>query len=388
MGIFTGNVLGQEPTMQGQTMQGQTMQGQLVVIFLRGGMDGMHAIIPAGDTFYKDLRPELSLAAEVASDLDGFFRLHAQLAPLQAIYEQGDLAFIHACGSPDPSHSHFDCQDFMEHGTPGVKTTFDGWLARALSGGAPGSVLQAVAMGKTVPEVLRSQVIEAVALNSIAEFSLLHPSDIFAEQLAEIYRNDPALASVAVTTFNTIEALSQLEAASYQPAEGVVYPTGTFGKQLQDAALMLKSALGIRALNIDLGGWDSHNNQQAMLSAGFQQLAEGLAAFFIDLGELAGSTSIAVMTEFGRRAYENASAGTDHGHGSCMMVLGQGINGGKVYGEWPGLAPEALYGPGDLQVTTDYRTVLAELLTVRHGLPDTSLVFPDFPLGATLGICS
>ncbi len=364
----------------------QSLQGNMIVIFLRGAMDGMHAVIPAGDSNYASLRPQLSDSADSAIPLDGFFKLHAQLEALYPIYETGELAFIHASGSPDDSHSHFDAQDYMEHGTPGIKTTEDGWLARALLQTNLTAPLQAVAMGKSIPEVFRSSRLSAVAIDSVADYGLVHPSALLHLAIDDIHQQDDALASLSTSTFATIDALQALDADNYTPVNGAVYPNSTFGQQLQDVALLLKSDLGVHAVNVDIGGWDTHENQEAQLSGNFQQLAEGLAALYLDLGSLMQTTSIVCMTEFGRRAYENASDGTDHGHGGCMFVLGKGINGGQVLGEWPGLTESDLYGPGDLEVTTDYRTVLAELLIKRHGYQDLSMVFPDFELPSFVGL--
>ncbi len=365
-------------TLSSQLVSSSQFDGQFVVVFLRGGMDGLHAVMPTGDASYTTLRPNLSASAAEGTPLNDYFTLHAGLQALYPLYESGDLAIVHASGSPDNSHSHFDAQDYMEHGTPGDKSTTDGWLARALVQTGQTETLSAVALGSTVPEVLRNAALSPISMKSLAAFSLLNTAVTYEQTLTALYATDTTLSSTADSTFATIRQLQALisNSAQYPGAEN--YPDSEFATQLKDVATLLKADVGVKAVNLDVSGWDSHENEESMLASNFQVLAEGLAAFYTDLGTLTQDTTVVVMTEFGRRAYENASGGTDHGHGSCMFVLGGGIQGGQILGEWPGLADHQLHGPGDLAITTDYRSVLSTLLTYRHGLSDVSAIFPEF----------
>ncbi|RME06775.1 MAG: DUF1501 domain-containing protein [Anaerolineae bacterium] len=387
---------------QGMEPPGDT----LVVIFQRGAMDGLNAVIPLGEAEYYRKRPTLAIPEPKAGDetsaieLDGFFGLHPALRPLKDIWDAGELAIVHACGSPDPTHSHFDAMDYMERGTPGEKSVNSGWLARHLQTAAweNGSPFRAVGIGTMLPFSLRGPV-PALALQSITNFHLggrNRSAELLAFQqtLMKLYAPDATDLSEAATL--TFEATATLESAiqgEYRPANGAAYPQSPFGQAMQQVAQLIKAEIGLEVAAVDIGGWDTHVNQggaEGQMAALLSDLAGGLAAFYTDLGEKIQRVTIVTMSEFGRRLEENASGGTDHGHGNAMFLLGGGVNGGKVFADWPTLAPEALSGPGDLAITTDYRTVLAELLQRRLLNDNLDVIFPGYtdwkPLGVSKSI--
>jgi uncharacterized protein (DUF1501 family) len=368
----------------------------LVAIFLRGGMDGLNVVVPyAEGAAYYDARPTLAIPEPSrdplsAIDLNGFFGLHPALRPLKAIYEAGNLAIVHACGSPDPTRSHFDAMEFMERGTPGAKSTRNGWISRHLESAAwqNDSPFRAVGIGSLLPTALQGGV-SALALKSIAEFHLGGREDqleAMRSALSSLYTIEAGgsvqreqLAAHAKDTFAVMDLLASLNAENYTPAHGAQYPDGEFGKGLQQIALLIKAGIGLEVACIDLGGWDTHEEQggaeghQASLLA---ELAEGLAAFYADLRDHMANVSVVAMSEFGRRVAENGSRGTDHGHGNAMFVLGGGVIGG-VHADWRGLQPEVL-DDGDLPITTDYRDVLASVLAGRVLNPALDHVFPNY----------
>ncbi len=369
----------------------------MVCVFLRGGMDGLNAVIPHAEDAYYDARPTLAIPApkpgddSAAVELTDRFSLHPALRPLKDPYDAGSLAIIHAAGSPDPTHSHFDAMDYMERGTPGEKQIPSGWIARHLQTAAweNDSPFRAVAIGGVTPASLRGP-IPAAALRSIADFHLPgNPQGVtlIQETLSSLYASTPqdplfeSLATQSDTTMEAMETLAGLDAASYETENGAVYPEDEFGLALSQVALLVKSELGLEVACIDLGGWDTHVAQGA--DAGpmptlLGSLAAGLAAFDQDLGQRMNGVTVVVMSEFGRRLQENGGAGTDHGHGNVMFVMGGGIHGGKVYGEWPGLEAGQLYGPGDLAITTDFRNVLAEVVLRRLGNERLEEIFPGY----------
>ncbi len=374
----------------------------LIVIFQRGAMDGLNAVIPLGEAEYYRQRPSLAIPEPKPGDdasaieLDGFFGLHPALRPLKDVWDAGDLAIVHACGSPDPTHSHFDAMDYMERGTPGEKAVNSGWLARHLQTAAweNGSPFRAVGLGSMLQTSLRGPV-PALALKSIADFHLgggKRSAELLAFQqtLMELYTPvDPALAEPAALTFEATATLESAIEGEYQPTGGATYPESDFGRSLMQVAQLIKAEIGLEIAAVDIGGWDTHVNQggvQGQMAALLSDLAQGLAALYADLGEKARRVTIITMSEFGRRLKENANNGTDHGHGNAMFLLGGSVNGGKVYADWPGLAPETLYGPGDLAITTDYRDVLGEILQQRLLNHNLETIFPGYGARKTLGI--
>ncbi|MDZ4767992.1 MAG: DUF1501 domain-containing protein [Chloroflexota bacterium] len=379
-----------------QSQSGNGRPGDiLVAIFLRGGIDGLSAVVPYGDgAHYYDQRPtqavrEPGAGANAALDLDGYFGLHPALAPLLDVYRENALAVVHATGSIDPTRSHFDAMQFMEYGTPGSKTTGTGWIGRHLETAAWGSdsPFRAVGMGSMAPTSLRGSV-APLSLRSIGDFHLRGRVD-------ELHRAQAALGSLYGTTapadmigvqaklvFETIDLLQGLSANAYIPANSADYPTDDegFGMGLRQIAQLIKADVGLEVATIDLGGWDTHENQGThggFFNDHLGTFARGLAAFYADLHDHMGNVTVVTMSEFGRRVEENASQGTDHGHGNFMMVMGGGVNGGRVYADWPTLAPELL-NDGDLAITTDYRDVLAEVLTGRVLNPALDRIFPGF----------
>ncbi len=369
----------------------------LICVFLRGGMDGLSAVVPHGDPEYYRRRPSLAVPGPTSGDdaavvdLDGFYGLNPALRPLKDLWDAGHLAVVHAVGSPDPTHSHFDAMDTMERGTPGEKSIPTGWIGRHLQT-APwhnASPLRAIGMGGVATAALRGPV-PVTTLKSIADFHLSGRIDGLEEvqqALNRLYELTPEFTPATVDTFSAIETLSKVDVGGYAPTGGAVYPEGEFGRALQQVAQLDKAEVGLEVACIDVGGWDTHADQgvaDGRLPTLLTELGQGLAALYADLGERRQHVTVITMSEFGRRVAENGSGGTDHGHGNCMFVIGGGIHGGRVYGQWPTLATDALYGPGDLALTTDYRDVLAELVAARLGNPSIDAVFPTYtaqPLG-------
>jgi uncharacterized protein (DUF1501 family) len=350
----------------------------LLVIFLRGAADGLTLVPPVEDDNYYPSRPRISVAKQDAIRLDRFFALHPLLKPLKRIWDDGHLAIVHAAGSEDDSRSHFDAQDFMEHG--GVAG--GGWLGRFLRyrSFAAQSPLSAVALGKKFPECLRGAP-SVTVMQSMDDFSLGPKSDAVVNGLARLYSSQQDL--LAAAGRDTLQALARIERmrnSSYHPERGAEYGKDNFSLGLRQAAQLIKAQVGLEAVSLDLEGWDSHFTQSTIMNPLMVQLATGLAAFYADLGPAIEHTTVMVMTEFGRRVQENSSFGTDHGMGSVMLLMGGGIRGGRVIGKWPGLAADFLTGPGDLQVVHNYRNVLAPILLRQGAGPHLRTIFPDFEI--------
>lgn len=371
----------------------------VVVIFLRGGIDGLAAVAPyfEGRQYY-DKRPSQHLkepgsGQSAAIDLDGRFGLHPAMQPLKEIYDGGDLAFVHAAGLTDTSRSHFDAMMMMEFGAMGNKASADGWLARYLKATADrnGSPFRAVGMGQILPTSLSGGV-PALALKSIADFHMDGRMDELQRMqtaLAELYTIEAPqdnLDQQARLAFDTFDQMQALQAQTYTPAHGTEYNPTPFGTGLKQIAQIAKADVGLEVATIDLGGWDTHEDQGTFggeLEVLLRELSDGLSAFYRDMGDDMRRITVVTMSEFGRTVAENGSAGTDHGHGNFMMLMGGGVNGGQVYADWPTLSEESLDG-GDLAITTDYRQVLAEIVSNRLKSPDIDFIFPDFqttPLG-------
>lgn len=372
----------------------------LVCIFLRGGMDGLNVVIPHGDADYYHLRPTLAIPEpsagndETGIELDGFFGLHPSLRPLKDIWDDKGLAFIHAAGSPDPTHSHFDAMDYMERGTPGDKQVGTGWLARHLQVAATenGSPFRAVGFGAMLPSSLRGP-IPAIALQSITDFHLggRYKGEVeeFQNIISSMYASDATLGERADFTLDAVQLLQSVVSGEYQPANGAKYPDSEFGQSLMQVAQLIKAEIGVEVAAVDLGGWDTHITQGQLKGDMPDLLADlgtSFAAFYHDLGDTMKHVTVTAMSEFGRRAAENGGFGTDHGHGNVMMTMGKSINGGRVYGQWPGLSAEKLVAPGDLAITTDFRSVLGELVLKHLKNPALDQVFPNFTNFQPLGI--
>jgi uncharacterized protein (DUF1501 family) len=363
----------------------------LVAIFQRGAADGLNIVVPHGEQAYYALRPTIAVprpargdAGDAALDLDGFFGLHPSLAPLKPLFDQQHLAIVDAVGSPDPTRSHFDAQDYMESGTPGRKATPDGWMNRALAKpGGPASPLRAVSLGPVLPRALQGGR-PAIALQSIADFQVrdAQARDTF-EQLY-LHTQDPGLRATARQTFEAVSLLQGLQKQGYTPAAGAVYPRGRFGDSLRQIAQLIKADVAMEMAFADIGGWDHHVNElgqrasEGQLANLLREFGEALHAFWQDMGDRMADIVLVTMSEFGRTAHENGNRGTDHGHANCMFVMGGAVQGGKVYGRWPGLAREQLYEGRDLALTTDFRDVLGELVARHLGILGAAGVFPGY----------
>jgi uncharacterized protein (DUF1501 family) len=370
---------------------------QLVVLFQRGAADGLNIVVPFAEPNYYRLRPSIAIpqprrgGSDVAIDLDGFFGLHPSLAPLEPLFHKNQLAIVHAAGSPDPTRSHFDAQDFMESGTPGVKATEDGWLNRAIETiqEENASPFRAVAMGPNLPRMLHGSA-SAIALPDLKQFKVM-PQTAGTGAMVEggfeaMYAQtvDHALHGTGTETFEAIDMLRKVDPAKYSPDNGAQYPTSRLGQSLQQIGQLLKSNIGVEVLFVDCGGWDNHVNEggaQGQLSNLLKDLGAGLAAFHQDMGDRMQDIVVVTMSEFGRTAKENGNRGTDHGHANCMFVTGGDVKGGHVYGKWPGLADHQLNEGRDLALTTDFRSVVSEILTKHIGVADLKTVFPGFDAG-------
>lgn len=358
---------------------------KLVVIFQRGAADGLNIVIPYREPNYYALRPTIAIQPNEVLDLDGRFGLHPALGAFKPLYQQGHLAVVHAVGSPDTTRSHFDAQDYMESGTPGLKSTQDGWLNRALQAEqiTGTTAFRAVALGAEVPRTLQGR-IPAVAISNVQDFSVggrgAAPAPV-ASAFQQMYAGstDPALSGQGKETFEAVRMLKSTDPAHYQPAAGVFYPNTPFANNMKQVAQLLKANLGVEAAFADIGDWDTHQGQGSIngrLANRLKEFSEAIAAFWQDMGQDAEHLTLVTMSEFGRTAKQNGTGGTDHGHGNVMFVLGGGVRGGQVYGRWPGLAPEQLNEGRDLAVTTDFRQVLGELTARTLGTRDLNRVFP------------
>jgi uncharacterized protein (DUF1501 family) len=362
---------------------------QLVVLFQRGAADGLNTVVPFAERNYYRLRPSIAIAEPGKGegstvDLDGFFGLHPSLAPLEAIFRRNQLAIVHAAGSPDPTRSHFDAQDFMESGTPGVKSTEDGWLNRAMETipEEKASPFRAVAMGPNLPRALRGSA-PAIALPDVRQFKVMAQSPAVEGGFEAMYEQtvDEALRGTGTETFEAIDLLRKADPAKYRPENGAEYPQSRLGRSVMQVGQLIKADIGVEVMFVDCGGWDHHVNEggaQGQLANLLRDLGQTLAAFHRDLGERMENIVVVTMSEFGRTAHENGNRGTDHGHANCMFVMGGAVQGGKVYGKWPGLEMHQLYEGRDLALTTDFRSVLGEILLRHQGVKDLKAVFPGF----------
>jgi len=366
---------------------------RLVVIFQRGAADGLNVVVPYQEKNYYKMRPSIAIPQNQVLDLDGFFGLHPSLAAFKPLYSAGNLAIVHACGSPDVSRSHFDAQDFMESGTPGIKNTEDGWLNRALQAedlcsncarhGQEHTAFRALALGADVPRTLAGK-IPAIAIGNVNNFTVggrgPQPGSA-ASAFEAMYAGsgDRIFHAAGDETFEAVKMLRAANPAQYTPAAGVDYPGSEFGNSMRQIAQLLKANLGVEAAFTDVGGWDTHQNQGSVngqLANRLTDFSNSIAAFWRDMGDDAAKITVVTMSEFGRTARENGTGGTDHGHANAMFVLGGQVKGGKVYGRWPGLNDDQLNEGRDLALTTDYRQVLGEVVTRTLGAENLETVFP------------
>lgn len=384
--------------------------GTLVTIFLRGGWDGL-SVMPVVDGpdrgYYEAERANIKLPASALLRLGTTqFGFHPALAPLLDLYTANRLAVIAACGLVHDTRSHFDAMSYMELGTPGVKSTTSGWIGRHLRT-APYSlssaVFPALSTGGSLPQSMFGyyDVNRVIAMSRPGDFDLPGWEGYTDKQraiLAGFYAGATFVDDVGAETLRTIQTIQGQASGDYVPANGAVYPDNDFADNLKVIAQMIKGGFGLNCATVDLGGWDTHENQAQWndpLRGQFADLlgtvAQSLKAFYQDLdggsGGWVGKTTTIVMSEFGRRLRENPNRGTDHGHGSLMLVMGGGIAGGQIYGRWPGLQTDQLYDQADLQITTDYRQVVAEVVNARLGNPRVGAIFPGFtPAGTPIGL--
>ena len=384
----------------------------LICLFQRGAADALNVVVPHGDPFYYSLRPSIAIAAparsaggEGALDLDGFFGLHPALAPLVPLYQRGMLAPIHAVGSPSSTRSHFDAQDFMETATPDDKSTRDGWLNRLLAAtNQEASARLAAAADHARPAALRGIALAAQpprALDGAAPTTALRSLDELrvraggadAAQLEALYQTmgTDLVHGDGSDAREATRILRTLDPATYAPSNGATYPLSDFGRRLEQIAQLVKADVGMEIAFADIGGWDTHVNQggaTGQLAGRLDDFARSIAALVTDLGERMSDVVILTMSEFGRMARENGNRGTDHGHAGAMFAVGGSVRGGRVYGRWPGLGPDKLYEGRDLALTTDFRSVFAEISQRHMGAVRSEALFPGFAPAdaAALGI--
>jgi uncharacterized protein (DUF1501 family) len=365
----------------------------LVVIFQRGGMDSLNVVVPYADNDYYRLRPTIAVprpgtGTTAALPLDNFFGLNPMMSAVQPLFSAGRLAIVAATGMKTGNRSHFECQDRMERAYPtGSTIVTTGWLDRHLGLIGNSGTFQAMGVGNAVQASLRGPAPE-IGLKTIEGFKLTTTSGraaAIAAQFNGMYNASSTLSKSARLALGAVDSLAAANPTQYAPENGATYPTTTFGTQLQQVAQIIKAGVGLEIAAVDINGWDHHDREQTALDPLVTELGSALAAFDTDMGGRMANITVITMTDFGRRAYENASLGTDHGTGSAMFVLGGGVAGGRVYALWPGLADSQLYG-GDLDVTIDYRQILSELLVKRLGNSAVDQIFPGFVQGPNVGI--
>ena len=408
-GAFAFVSLGFAPTFLTRTAFAQGRSGRakmLIAIFQRGAVDGLSVVVPFGEAEYYRARPSIAIPRAgsgdgAAIDLDGFFGLHPALAPMKPLWDMGILAPVHAVGSPSSTRSHFDAQDYMETGTPDQKGTRDGWLNRylALKGTceagcthAPApSPFRAVAMTQQTPRMLEGPA-PTIAMNSLDEFTV-RATGPAADRLEALYRTGTAdvVHAAGGEMFEAVKILRAANPQQYVPRNGAAYPNSQFGQRLRQIAQLVKADVGLEVAFADVGGWDTHVNQGAstgQLAARLDDFARSIAALVTDLGDRMADVTIMTMSEFGRTVRQNGNGGTDHGHASALFVIGGDVKGKKVYGKWPGLAPEQLYEGRDLALTTDFRSVFSEVAARHLGASRLDVLFPGFdsPRSSWLGV--
>ena len=364
----------------------------LICLFQRGAADALNIVVPHGERAYYAMRPSIAIPQPSGSnpagaiDLDGFFGLHPALAPLKPLYDRKLLAPVHAVGSPSTTRSHFDAQDYMESATPGNKGTQDGWLNRYLQAKREpkATAFRAVSLTANLPRTLLGPS-PAIAMTNIGDFGVRagQGNGQVAKGFEELYAQNMSdvLHGTGKEAFEAVKMLKKANPQQYQPASGASYPRSPFGQALLQIAQLIKSDIGVEVAFTDVGGWDTHANQgnaRGQLANRLQDFAQGIAALHQDLGDRMRNVVILTMTEFGRAVQENGNRGTDHGHASVAFALGGPVKGGRVYGEWPGLATEQLYEGRDLRLTTDFRDVFAEIAARHMGATNLGAIFPGY----------
>jgi uncharacterized protein (DUF1501 family) len=366
----------------------------VIALFQRGAADGVSMVVPFGDPHYYSVRQQIAIPspargnAESAIDLDGFFGLHPSFSMLKPIYDEGHLAIVHAVGSTDNTRSHFDAQDYMESGAPGNKSVNDGWMNRYLQANPSRTAtpFQGVAFSANMPRTLMGTA-PAVAMTRIADFGVRAGAS--SNDMAQAFEAMYGTNNSGKETFDAVNMLKKANPQQFAVENGADYPTSQYGQSLMQIAQLIKADIGLEVAFADIGGWDTHANQgneRGQLANRFHEFGQGLAALYRDLGDRMQNIVVITMTEFGRAIRQNGSGGTDHGHASALFAFGGPVKGGKIYGKWPGLAPEQLFEGRDLALTTDFRNIYSEILTKHMGAPDVGRVFPGFTPTARLGL--
>jgi len=353
----------------------------IVYVFQRGAADGLHSIVPHGDPQYFNLRPQTAIADSI--DLDGFFGLNPELSALKSIWDEGDLAMVHATGSPSDSRSHFDSQDNMEYANFDKVSARTGWLANYLAASSQeqDSVFRAIALNGAVQKSIKGPV-EALTMTNLSSFDVITHDDLYEETqqtMQELFLGSDNFSQTSSVLFSAIEELKRLNPEDYPVENGAVYQNDDFAKKLKTLGVLVKADMGVEVATVDIGGWDNHDDILKNYSKPAQAFSKGLQAFYQDMGDRMENITVICVTEFGRRAAENGSKGTDHGHAGVIYAIGKQVNGGQVFADWPGLLEANLYR-GDLQVTTDFREVLSELVVKRlkYSQDDLAAIIPDY----------
>ncbi len=364
----------------------------LITIFQRGAADGLNMIVPHGESEYYKLRRTIAIPRpgnnNGAIDLDGYFGLHPSLRPLEKFWKAKQLGIIQSSGSPNNTRSHFDAQDYMESGTPGFKATRDGWLNRTLQSKKDGktSPFRAVAMTQQIPRTLMGRY-PTVAMTNLQTFAIRAGAYTNSVKggFEGIWQQNATggLGETGKETFEAVNYLKKANPSQYRPQNGARYPNNQLGRSLRQIAQLIKAGVGLEVAFAESGGWDTHRGQggvNGQLSNLLRGFGQAIAAFATDLGTRMDDVVIVTMSEFGRTARENGSRGTDHGHGNAMLVLGNSVKGGKVYGDWKGLKNSELYQGRDLAVTTDFRDVLGEIASKHLGSKNLNDIFPRYSI--------
>lgn len=362
----------------------------LITIFQRGAVDGLNMVVPYGESEYYNLRSTIAVPkpnqTDGAIDLDGFFGLHPSLKPFESFWQRKQLAIVHSAGSPDNTRSHFDAQDYMESGTPGVKSTRDGWLNRVLQTKSDKEIspFRAVAMDQQIPRSLVGRA-PTIAMTNLADFAINAGAYTNAVQggfegVWQQKAND-GLGDTGKETFEAVNFLKKANPAQYKAANGAQYPNSPLGRSLLQIAQLIKAGVGLEVAFAEVGGWDTHSNEgssRGQLANLLRDFGQSIAALATDLGKQMDDVVILTMSEFGRTARENGTRGTDHGHANAMFILGNSVKGGKVYGDWKGLSSSQLNEGRDLAVTTDFRDVFGEVAYKHLGNKNLDKIFPNY----------
>ncbi len=374
-------------------LKGYGRKKVLVTVFQRGAVDGLNMLVPHGESDYYALRPTIAVPqpgkTDGAIDLDGHFGLHPSLKPFEALWKDKKLAAITAAGSPDNTRSHFDAQDFMESGTPGNKGTRDGWLNRIMQCSVEKDVspFRAVSMTSNLPRSLYGRA-PSVAMTNLADFSI--KAGVYTQNLAGGFEGlwqqnaKDSLSETGKETFEAVNFLKQANPAQYKPENGAVYPATQFGRSMQQIAQLIKAGIGLEVAFTDTGSdirWDTHAQEggaRGQLANFLRTFSEAITAFATDLGKQMDDVVVLTMSEFGRTVRQNGTGGTDHGHANTMFVMGNSVRGGKVYGDFRGLRNDRLYEGRDLDLTTDFRDVFAEVAYKHMGSKDLGKIFPGY----------